>query len=217
MNDQLPPSTLDAQVEAMLQRVTRSRQERCDQMRAAVDSQAQEILRSGRAEARANVRRAVALERSRIAQGLRQAEASAELEARRRAQSETRRLLECMWTEIADALEARWRDPEHRRAWVEAALQQADLLLGERPSWRIEHGAGWSPEQRSALEKLASKRGARTTEWAYEPELRAGVRIRSEKVCLDATVQGLLAHRADIESAFLAEYLAAADKELPHE
>lgn len=217
MNDQFPPSVLDAQVEAMLQRVTRTRQERCDEMRAAADSQAHEILRSGRAEARTNVRRAVALERSRIARGLRQAEASAELEARNRAQSETRRLLEAMWTEIADALEARWRDPEHRRAWVEAALQQAVLLLAERPSLRIEHGAGWSPEERSALEKFVAKRGAHTTEWAYEPELRAGVRIRSERVCLDATVQGLLVQRADIESAFLAEYLAAADQERPHE
>jgi hypothetical protein len=215
MNDQFPASALDAQVEAMLQRVNRTHQQRCDEMRAAADSQAQEILRSSRAEARANVRKAVAQERLRITQGLRQAEASAELEARRRAQSETRRLLECMWTEIADALEARWRDPEHRRAWVEAALRQADLLLNASTSWRIEHGPGWSPEERSALEQSAAKHNACTAEWTYEPELRAGVRIRSDGVCLDATVQGLLAHRADIESAFLAEYLAVADKELP--
>ena len=218
MNDQLPSSALDAQVDALLQRVARDREQRCAEMRAAAEAQAQEILRSGRTEARANVRRAVAQERSRIAQGLRQAEASAELKARGQAQSETRRLLESMWTQIADALEARWRNPEHRRAWVEAAVRQADLLLGARPSWRVEHGAEWPPEERSEVAKFAAKRTAHTIEWTSEPEVKAGLRVRCEGVCLDATAQGLLANRADTESAFLAEYIAAADKELlPHE
>jgi hypothetical protein len=218
MNDELPSSALDAQVDALLQRVARDREQRCSQMRAAAEAQAQEILRSGRAEARANVRRAVAKERTRIAQRLRQAEAGAELEARGRAQSETRRLLESMWKGIADALEARWSNPEHRRAWVAAASRQADQLLGASPSWRIEHGEGWLPEQRNEFEKFAATRTTHTIEWKSEPALKAGVKVRCEGVCLDATPSGLLANRADIESGFMAEYLAAADKEhLPHE
>jgi hypothetical protein len=123
-----------------------------------------------------------------------------------------------MWTEIPDALEARWSNAEHRQAWVEAAFRQADLLLGASPSWRVEHGEGWLPEQRNELERFAAKRTAHTIEWTSEPAVKAGVRIRCQGVCLDATAPGLLANRADIESSFLAEYLATADKEqLPHE
>ena len=38
--------------------------------------------------------------------------------------------------------------------------------------------------------------------------MRAGLRIRATGVCFDATVAGLLAHHDEIESAFLADYLA---------
>ena len=218
MNDSTPSNALDAQVDALLQRVNSDREQRCKQMLAKAESEVQEILRLGRAEARANVRRAVAQERSRTAQRLRQAEAGAELDARRRAQSETRKLLESMWTEIAEALEARWRNAEHRQAWVTAAMGQADLLLGTIASWNIEHGSGWLAEERGELEKFAAKRGAHTLKWVHDPALGAGLRIRCEGVSLDATTRGLLAHRANIESAFLAEYLALADSEqLPHE
>jgi hypothetical protein len=122
-----------------------------------------------------------------------------------------------VWAQIGDILEARWRDSEHRRAWISAAVRQADLLLSAR-SWRIEHGKGWLPEEQHELEALAGKRGSRTIGWDSVPQIRAGMRVRCEGVCLDATVEGLLAHHANIESAFLAEYLAAAEAEhLSHE
>jgi hypothetical protein len=210
VNDHPHTSALDAQVDAMLQRVARDREQRCSRLRAAAHSQAHDIVRSGRAEARDNVRKAVGQERSRITVGLRQAEARAELEARRRAQRETETLLQHVWAQIAGILEARWCDPEHRRAWIGAAVLQADVLLSAR-SWRIEHGEGWLPQEQRELEGLACKRGARTIEWEPVPEIRAGMRVRCEGVCLDATIKGLLAHRASIESTFLAEYLAAAD------
>ncbi|MFZ1100070.1 MAG: hypothetical protein WAN26_11790 [Steroidobacteraceae bacterium] len=202
-----PPSALESQVAALVQRVTDDREQRCRQIRTAAESQAREITRSGRAEARASVHKAVSAERVRIAQALRQAQARAELEGSRRAQLRTRSLLEQMWAQIGATLAARWQDPGHRRSWIDAALRQADLLLSGQ-AWRIEHGADWSSEERARLENLAAKGGARTIEWRHDPALRSGLRVRCAGVCLDATVDGLLARRADIEADFLAEYLA---------
>ena len=49
--------------------------------------------------------------------------------------------------------------------------------------------------------------GARTIEWRHDPALRSGLRVRCAGAVMDATVEGLLARRADIEADFLAEYL----------
>jgi hypothetical protein len=207
VKEPIAPSGLEGQVAALVRRVNDDRERRCAQIRTAAESQAKEIARSGRAEARASVHKAVRQERARVAQGLREAQARAELEASRRAQLKTRSLLEQMWTQIGGALETRWRDPEHRRSWIAAALRQAELLLrGE--DWSIEHGEGWSSEERVRLEDLAGKSAARTIEWRRDPALRSGLRIRCAGACLDATVDGLLARDADIEADFLAEYLS---------
>lgn len=207
MNAQMPASVLEAQVDAMLLRVVRDREQRCGQMRSAAESQARELLHSGRAEARTNMRKAVAEERARLAQGLRQTEARADVEARWRAQRETQHILVQMWEEISGVLEARWRNPAHRQSWIEAAVRQAGRLLGAR-AWRIEHGEEWPDAQRRQLEQLAGAHGVHAIEWICEPQTLAGMRIRCEGVCLDATIRGLLVRRADIESAFLAEYVA---------
>ncbi|MGA2862461.1 MAG: hypothetical protein ACLQFF_02830 [Steroidobacteraceae bacterium] len=206
-----PASVLDAQVEALLQRVAADRDRRCAQLRASTERQARELLRSARKEALANVREAITRERKQTEQALRQAQASAALEVRQREQQATRVLLEAMWAAIIGVFEARWADAARRISWLQAAVRQAQALLSER-TWRIEHGAGWSEDERGALARLAAggdDRGPpREVELACDPAMRAGIRIRTPGVCLDATVAGLLASRAQIESEFLAQYLA---------
>jgi len=214
---ELPASVLDAQVEAMSQRVSQDRDSRCAQLRAAAESQVHEILRSARSEARANVHAAVVRERKLGDQALRQARASALLEERQRAQQETRALLRQMWAAIAGVLESRWDDPAQRKTWVQTSIRQAKSLLIGR-SWRIEHGASWSQEQLAELGQLIS--GKAESGSAYEVTLacdraiRGGIRIGTVGACLDTTIAGLLASRAEIESEFLAQYLAVAK---PHE
>lgn len=206
-----PASVLDAQVESLLQRVTTDRDRRCAQLRESAERQARELLRAARKEALANVREAIARERKHAEQALRQAQASAALEIRQRAQQATHVLLEAMWAAIIGVLEARWADTARRKIWLQAAVRQAQSLLRER-SWRIEHGAGWSDDERSALVKLVAAGDddgpPREVELACDPAMRAGIRISTPGVCLDATVAGLLASRTHIESEFLAQYLA---------
>jgi len=205
VSDPVYGSPLDSQVEALLQRVTGATEQRCASLRAEADSQANQIVKSARQEALGSVRKAIEQERSRLDQGLRQAQAHADLLARQHAQARVQELLAQMWERISGRLEARWSDPAQRRTWIEAALDQAGTLLRGH-AWRIEHGPQWPEGQSTELEALARAKGAAGVEWASDPALGPGLRIRAEGVCVAATVEGLLARRGDIESAFLAEY-----------
>lgn len=200
-------SVLEAQIEAMLERVAQHRERRAAEIRSKSAAQTLTIVRGARSEARESLHRAIARERARMAQGLRQAEARAELESRRRAQLETRTLLEHMWEQVAAVLEARWQSEAQRSGWIHAAVEQAAQLLAGQ-SWRIEHAAGVSAEDRSRAESRALAGGARAVEWQADGQLRAGLKVRSPGACLDATVAGLLAAREEIEAAFLSEYRA---------
>jgi hypothetical protein len=192
--------------EALLQQVTEDRDRRCGELRAAAESQAQQIVRAARAEARRGVHNTVSQERGRMEFGMRQAAARADMEVRRRERQTSRELLGQMWSAIAEVLARRWREPAPRRAWIEAALRQAGALLTGR-AWLIESGADWTPPERAELLELARRRGAGSVAFCVDAALPPGLRIRAERVCVDASVPGLLAQREAIEAAFLTEYL----------
>ncbi len=210
---EVPPSVLDAQAGALMQRVIADRDRRCAQMRTSADGQVREMLRAARQEARANVREAIVRERKHAELTLRQAQAGAALELRQQEQRTARALLQDMWAAIGGVFEARWADAACRKSWLEEAVRQARGLLSDQ-SWRIEHGAGWSQAEGGALAALAAGDAVgaapRTVELVCDPGIRAGIRIRTPGACLDATVAGLLASRAQIESEFLARYLECA-------
>jgi len=136
---------------------------------------------------------------------LRQANARAEIEARRLEQRQSRELLGEMWERIAAALERRWALPTQRRAWIDAAMGHAAALLFGR-AWLIECAVNWSDDERTELTKRARECGAREVEWSLKASTPAGLKIRATGVCIDATIPGLLAQREAIEADFLAEY-----------
>jgi hypothetical protein len=212
-----PASVIDAQVEALSQRVAGDRDRRCTQLRADASAQAQDILRAARKEARANVVDAVTRERKQRDQVLQLAQASVLLEDRQSEQREMLNLLKEMWASVTSALESRWADPTHRKSWVQAAVRQGRALLSAR-AWRIEHGAGWPQQELDELKSLVVGGGqgdsaggggaAREVELLCDNGLGAGIRIRTEGAYLDATAAGLLTSRVRIESEFLAQFLA---------
>jgi len=198
---------LDRQVEALLAYIARYRDERCRELRAKEQAQARDLLRAARSEARHSVHRAIGEARTQLTEGRRRIQAHVALEGRMRVQRETRALLEEMWGVIGPALESRWSDPILRKRWIEAAFRQASRTLSAQ-LWRIEHGRSFALETRAQLTSLMRETTPRQLEWIADDAIVAGMRIRSEGVCLDATVAGLLASRQSIESAFLAQYLA---------
>ena len=200
-------SLLERQVGALLEHIASYREASCRELRERARAQAQDLLRATRREARQSVHGAIVEARARLEEGTRRAQARAALEERMRVQRETRLLLDEMWGEIGGALEARWRDPVHRRAWIQAALQQASLVLGGG-AWRIEHGPSWPADSRAELDGLPLA-PPRQIEWLRDGTISAGLRVRADGVCLDATVAGLTARRELVESAYLAECRAA--------
>lgn len=207
MNDTSPTSALDIQVNALMQRVTHEREQRCSALRAAARSQGDAIVTAAYREARSMVHQAVIQERARIEQGLKQAEARAQLEARQRDERHSLARLQQMWANVGPVLERRWCSPQQRRSWIEAALSSAGVLIAGR-AWRIEHGGGWREEEQAELEALAIHEGAATVKWRLDTTIAAGLRICAPGVCVDATVAGLVAQRDAVESMFLAEYHA---------
>jgi hypothetical protein len=98
---------------------------------------------------------------------------------------------------------------------VRAAIRQAQTLLNA-PAWRIEHGGGLPREELAEWTTFASgpdRSGARGVEMAIDDSICAGIRIRVGGACLDATSAGLLASREQVESDFLAQYLALSSAE----
>ena len=217
MSSEIPKIALNTQAQALLQRVTDDRDRRCAVLRTAAESQATQIVRSARAEARNNVRNAVIQERARMDLEMRIAKARADIEVRRQERQKSRKLLEQMWAAIADGLESRWREPALRRVWIEAAMSQAGALLPGR-AWLIEVRSDCTEQERGELTDRARARGAGTVEWSLHAAAPAGLKIRAGSVCVDATVPGLLAQRDAVEAAFLAEYvpaLAASEPKMP--
>ena len=190
----------------LLQQVIEDRERRCASLRAAAESQAQQIVRSARAAARQSVHNAVTQERGRLDFGMRQATARADIEVRRQEQLTTHELLGQMWTAIAEVLARRWREPASQRAWIEAAMNQAGKLLAGR-AWHIESGTEWPQQECARHTQHARSRGAGMVTWSLDTAMPAGLRICTDCVCVDASIPGLLTRRNAIEAAFLAEYL----------
>jgi hypothetical protein len=206
MSSPLVNGALDTQARALLQRVTEDSDRRCAALHAAAESQATQILRVARTNARSNVSTAVIQERARMDFGLRQAAARADLELRRRERLKSRELLEKMWAAMSGILEDRWRQPALRRAWVDAVMSQAAAILGGR-AWLIEVASDWSEQERGEFTDRALKRGAGSVEYSQQADMAAGLKIRCGSVCVDATVPALLVQRDAVEAAFLAEYI----------
>lgn len=216
MNAEAHPSLLDRQVEALLAHIARYREECLGELRAKAHTEAQGLLRAARHEARTAVHNAIVEARGWLEEEARRAQARAELEAAQRAQHHTQSLLDEMWRGIGGALEVRWGDRAARRVWIEAAVHGAAALIGTQAQWHIQHGTGWTPEARAELAALATRETpALRIEWTHDERIAAGLRISAPGVCLDATVAGLLARRDQIESDFLAQYLAAASESAP--
>ena len=78
-----------------------------------------------------------------------------------------------------------------------------------RGRWEIEHAAGLDPAGTQRVAALAEAVAGGTCALREVPELAAGLRIRRGGACYDATVAGLTAQRARLESALLAEIAAA--------
>jgi hypothetical protein len=191
-------------LEALLTTVARDRDARCQGLREEAERRSRILLAEARTKARQTVGDAVTSERRRDREAYRLMQARIETHHRLQQQRIQKQQLEHAWGRLQAALLARWRAPDSRQVWIEAALKRAGLVLNP-DHWTIGHPLDWSPEERSRIHDWLHDRAEVSATFEAEKEIVAGLRVRRDQACFDATLDGLLAARHRIEAQLLAE------------
>lgn len=192
---------LEAQTVALLRRLAREEETRTRRAQDEASEQSREIVRRARSEARARVHQAVADTRREIELAIARRRAAIDTRERRARQTMLRKLLEDAWRRLPAALEQRWGDRDARATWCRAACAQATRSLLHAEHLCIEVDPRWREEMRPIVTAALGD----TVELVPVADLGAGLRIRSGRGCVDATVAGLVAARERIAADLLAE------------
>jgi hypothetical protein len=193
-----------AQLDALLELLDKARRAYCERTLREARDQAGGYLKRARRVARERVHRAVGDERDRLERELRLAAAGIETEQRHLGRQRDLELIRAGWVALEEALQDRWADPQARREWAQAAIEEAgELLLGK--DWTIEHPEDWPDEESSAAAATATEMFAVEAAFKASSEVPAGLRIRNGGSLVDMSPAGLLAHRRSIEADLLAE------------
>lgn len=194
--------TLERRAQALLDLVERDRRAQCEAIFAEARVRAAALVGEARAEARARIREAFAEERRRACD--RGAAALAKLQTRRRLHEQQRlaAVLELGWRRLPDALRARWRDGDMRRAWTDAVVTAASRVL-PRAEWHIAHDPVWAvAEQQAVGNRIGSDLGVAPV-FIADSRIEAGLRIAARGNVVDGTLAGLIADRAEVGALLL--------------
>jgi len=203
MNDVAP--MLQAQTEALLQRVAREKESRTAAIRDAAAEQAHSVVARARQEARARLRQAIDEERRQIERLLAERKAALDTAVRRADQADLRNLIARAWQQLPQAVTSRWQDDESRAAWIRAACDYAARSLRTQAPCTVELDPQTDPQAGRIATACLTESHFTPVEVLTVAGLGAGLRIRSGGACVDATVNGLLASRERVESELLAE------------
>lgn len=212
MNDS--DSVLDLQVESILSALHAQEKARCREIDGESRNRNRQLLRSARERLRRRLHQAVAEERRHRADALLEAQHRIETARRQRLLAGYRRFLEQAWPQLVEALDRRWSDRDARRLWCEMAIREAcaSLLAG---TWIVELPGSWPAEDNKWFAGAFAGRRLPHPEIRIEQGLSSGLRIRCGDACLDATPDGLLDRRTEIEARLLAAWerqLASAEE-----
>ena len=191
-------------LEALLDTVARDRDSRCQALREEADTQSRIQLAEARKRARQTVSEAVTSERRRDREAYRLMQARIDTHHRLQLQRVQKQQLEQAWAQLHTALLERWNTPDTRQIWIEAALKRAGLVL-HPDHWTIGHPSDWSSQERTRTHDWLHDRAGVSATFEAEDAIRAGLCIRRDQACFDATLDGLLTARHRIEAQLLAE------------
>jgi hypothetical protein len=110
-----------------------------------------------------------------------------------------------VWPLLVAELERRWSDNEGRRLWCEMAIREACVSLPHE-QWIVELPGNWSASDNASLANAFAGQELPGPELRIGNGLSRGVRIRCGDACLDASLEGLLDRRTEIEARLLAAW-----------
>jgi hypothetical protein len=195
---------LEQRTAALLDLVEQYRVRRFAELLEPAHAEARQTARAALAEARRRVHTAIVEERKRYALEVGAVEAALATDRRLAQQRHAVTLLAAAWHELRVRLVARWDGAPTRAAWVRAYLQRALRAVPcGAGGWRIDTHPAWNDGERAHwIEQL---RVDGITPVAVEPSaaIAAGFRVVSGNNVLDATLEGLLADRTQLEGRLL--------------
>lgn len=193
------------QVAGLLQILQRKQTESCNEITRAAKERANNLIKAARRQSRERMHQAIVEERKRIDAAVSQATGRLRTDKRHRLQQVYKHLLQDGWAVLEGEMEARWQDPQLRRAWCASLLEDAMRMLGS-VQFLIEHPPGFGREDHAWMTDLVTAAGGTRPDFDTDEHIRSGLRIRTTHACLDGTLDGLLSDRKQIEALLLAEW-----------
>ena len=187
---------------------------RVDHRQALLDqatAESRAILKAAHLAARRELRSMLAPEHERLAAEIAAAEAKLVTQRRMHAQRRIVGMLKHAWPRLAQALRERWETPAGRAAWVAQHLSIALLAL-PAAGWVIRHPHNWSAPEREETSQWLQAHGIEDARCEADAALLAGIRVVCGLNVLDASLDGLLADRTQIDGRLL-HYLARASEQ----
>jgi vacuolar-type H+-ATPase subunit H len=198
-------SVLELQVESILAALHAQQESRCREIEGASQRRDRQLLQSARERMRRRLHQAVDEERHHRADALVSARHRIETARRRSVLAGYRRFTKEAWPQLIDELERRWSDRDARRLWCEMAVREACANLPAQP-WTVELPGSWPERDNTPLARVFAERGLPGPEIRIEQSLSSGLRIYCGDACLDATLDGLIDRRSEIEARLLAAW-----------
>lgn len=182
------------------------RAEHCQALLAQASAESRAILKAAHLAARGDLRAILAPERERLVSEIAGAEAKLVTQRRMREQRHIIDLLKQAWPRLVQALRARWETPAGRAAWV---VRHLSIALPALPAtgWVIRHPPNWPATELEEASRWLRTHGIADARFEADLGLAAGIRVVCGPNVLDASLDGLLADRAQIEGRLL-HYLA---------
>ena len=184
---------------------------RVDHCRALLDkatARARTILKQAHIAARRDLRKTLAPEFERLAAQMAADEARLVTLRRTREQRRLTGILRQAWPRLEQALRKRWDTPAERASWVAGHLSIAMVVFPAK-GWAIQHPESWPAREREQASQWLQTHSIEDARFEADLGLLAGIRVVCGLNVLDATLDGLLADRTQIEGRLL-HYLAQA-------
>ena len=195
---------LEKRTVALLDLVEQYRARRFTDLLEPAQREARQTVRAALAEAHRRVHTAIVEERKRCALEVGAVEAALATDRRLSQQRHAVQLLNTAWRELRARLVAQWDAAPTRAQWIAAYLQRA---LRSVPcaagGWRIVTHPAWTAAERSHWVEQLRIDGVAPVVFETSDAISAGFRVVSGNNVLDATVEGLLADRSQLEGRLL--------------
>ena len=200
-----PETILEAQVARLLELTEDWARKRCAEILGKADEQAGAVIKAAHRDARGRLRTHVEEDRRKARRKLTAFEAALKTAQRQEQQRHDTQLLGTTWQLLYRELGDRWKEPEHRKNWIEKIVVQAQQNLPET-KWHLDCSPDLAEQERALLNSRITAITGADPEWHEDHGIEAGLRICTDGACVDGTLNGLVANRERLEAEMLAIY-----------